>query len=94
MCLQFCVKQKNLHFFALNFGAENKNRTFNIFSVCLFLVPEDPADALNRTKCLEYLAALRHTKWFQVNEAHFFSLWPKPNQSLTLAEIKMQNNKI
>ncbi|XP_026772973.3 zinc finger RNA-binding protein isoform X3 [Pangasianodon hypophthalmus] len=28
-------------------------------------VPEDPADALNRTKCLQYLAALRHTKWFQ-----------------------------
>ncbi|KAK3561951.1 hypothetical protein QTP86_019083 [Hemibagrus guttatus] len=28
-------------------------------------VPEDPADALNTTKCLEYLAALRHTKWFQ-----------------------------
>lgn len=50
---------------------------FNTFSVCLFLVPEDPADALNRTKCLEYLAALRHTKWFQVNEAHFFSFMAK-----------------
>ncbi|XP_053539108.1 zinc finger RNA-binding protein isoform X2 [Ictalurus punctatus] len=29
------------------------------------LPEKDPADALNRTKCLEYLAALRHTKWFQ-----------------------------
>ncbi|XP_026866469.2 zinc finger RNA-binding protein isoform X2 [Electrophorus electricus] len=29
-------------------------------------VPEkDPPDVLNRTKCLEYLAALRHAKWFQ-----------------------------
>lgn len=30
-------------------------------------VPEkDPPDVLNRRKCLEYLAALRHAKWFQV----------------------------
>lgn len=30
-------------------------------------VPEkDPADLLNKKKCLEYLAALRHAKWFQV----------------------------
>ncbi|KAL1023294.1 hypothetical protein UPYG_G00038800 [Umbra pygmaea] len=29
-------------------------------------VPEkDPPDILNRIKCLEYLAALRHAKWFQ-----------------------------
>ncbi|XP_064865742.1 zinc finger RNA-binding protein-like isoform X4 [Oncorhynchus nerka] len=29
-------------------------------------VPEkDPADVLNQNKCLEYLAALRHAKWFQ-----------------------------
>ncbi|XP_007246260.3 zinc finger RNA-binding protein [Astyanax mexicanus] len=29
-------------------------------------VPEkDPPDVLNRKKCLEYLAALRHAKWFQ-----------------------------
>ncbi|XP_028977462.2 zinc finger RNA-binding protein isoform X1 [Esox lucius] len=29
-------------------------------------VPEkDPPDILNRRKCLEYLAALRHAKWFQ-----------------------------
>ncbi|KAM9478518.1 zinc finger RNA-binding protein-like isoform 1-T1 [Salvelinus alpinus] len=29
-------------------------------------VPEkDPPDVLNRRKCLEYLAALRHAKWFQ-----------------------------
>ncbi|XP_051977863.1 zinc finger RNA-binding protein-like isoform X2 [Xyrauchen texanus] len=29
-------------------------------------VPEkDPPDVLNRSKCLEYLAALRHAKWFQ-----------------------------
>ncbi|KAK7136599.1 hypothetical protein R3I93_016822 [Phoxinus phoxinus] len=29
-------------------------------------VPEkDPPDVLNRIKCLEYLAALRHAKWFQ-----------------------------
>ncbi|XP_066503455.1 zinc finger RNA-binding protein isoform X2 [Hoplias malabaricus] len=29
-------------------------------------VPEmDPQDILNRTKCLEYLASLRHAKWFQ-----------------------------
>lgn len=29
-------------------------------------VPEkDPADLLNKKKCLEYLAALRHAKWFQ-----------------------------
>ncbi|KAG7249323.1 hypothetical protein CRUP_034691, partial [Coryphaenoides rupestris] len=25
----------------------------------------DPADVLDRKKCLEYLAALRHAKWFQ-----------------------------
>lgn len=31
-------------------------------------VPEkDPGDLLNKKKCLEYLAALRHAKWFQVN---------------------------
>lgn len=30
-------------------------------------MPEkDPADVLNQNKCLEYLAALRHAKWFQV----------------------------
>ncbi|XP_017558071.1 zinc finger RNA-binding protein [Pygocentrus nattereri] len=29
-------------------------------------VPEkDPPDVLNKTKCLDYLAALRHAKWFQ-----------------------------
>ncbi|XP_028260332.1 zinc finger RNA-binding protein isoform X3 [Parambassis ranga] len=28
-------------------------------------VAEDPSDLLNRRKCLEYLAALRHAKWFQ-----------------------------
>ncbi|XP_060737967.1 zinc finger RNA-binding protein isoform X2 [Tachysurus vachellii] len=33
-------------------------------------VPDDTADALNRTKCLEYLAALRHTKWFQQARAN------------------------
>lgn len=27
----------------------------------------DPPDLLNKRKCLEYLAALRHAKWFQVN---------------------------
>uniref|UniRef100_A0A8C7R946 Zinc finger RNA-binding protein n=1 Tax=Oncorhynchus mykiss TaxID=8022 RepID=A0A8C7R946_ONCMY len=26
---------------------------------------KDPADVLNQNKCLEYLAALRHAKWFQ-----------------------------
>ncbi|XP_026053093.1 zinc finger RNA-binding protein-like isoform X1 [Carassius auratus] len=26
---------------------------------------KDPLDVLSRTKCLEYLAALRHAKWFQ-----------------------------
>ncbi|XP_052394764.1 zinc finger RNA-binding protein [Carassius gibelio] len=26
---------------------------------------KDPPDVLSRTKCLEYLAALRHAKWFQ-----------------------------
>lgn len=26
----------------------------------------DPPDLLNMEKCLEYLAALRHAKWFQV----------------------------
>lgn len=26
----------------------------------------DPPDLLNKKKCLEYLAALRHAKWFQV----------------------------
>lgn len=31
-------------------------------------VPEkEPTDLLNKKKCLEYLAALRHAKWFQVN---------------------------
>lgn len=28
---------------------------------------KDPPDLLNKRKCLEYLAALRHAKWFQVN---------------------------
>lgn len=27
---------------------------------------KDPPDLLNKKKCLEYLAALRHAKWFQV----------------------------
>jgi hypothetical protein len=28
---------------------------------------KDPADVLDRKRCLDYLAALRHAKWFQVN---------------------------
>ena len=35
---------------------------------------KDPPDLLNKKKCLDYLAALRHAKWFQVNsseELHF-----------------------
>ncbi|KAI4877655.1 hypothetical protein NFI96_021338 [Prochilodus magdalenae] len=37
-------------------------------------VPEkDPPDVLSKTKCLEYLAALRHAKWFQGWE--FEILW-------------------
>ena len=28
---------------------------------------KEPTDLLNKRKCLEYLAALRHAKWFQVN---------------------------
>lgn len=27
---------------------------------------KDPPDVLNRQKCLDALAALRHSKWFQV----------------------------
>lgn len=27
---------------------------------------KDPADVLDRQKCLDALAALRHAKWFQV----------------------------
>ena len=27
---------------------------------------KDPPDVLNKRRCLEYLAALRHAKWFQV----------------------------
>ena len=35
---------------------------------CLLgVADEDPTDVLNEKKCLEYLAALRHAKWFQVN---------------------------
>lgn len=30
---------------------------------------KDPPDLLNKKKCLEYLAALRHAKWFQVNSS-------------------------
>lgn len=37
------------------------------FPTCVLAVSEkDPPDVLNRIKCLEYLAALRHAKWFQV----------------------------
>lgn len=38
-------------------------------------VPEkDPPDVLNKKKCLEYLAALRHAKWFQVNSSQDLEL--------------------
>lgn len=50
-----------------------------LFCFCLHLLDEeslvtpfttdaesDPPDLLNKKKCLEYLAALRHAKWFQV----------------------------
>ncbi|MEQ2167318.1 hypothetical protein GOODEAATRI_002918 [Goodea atripinnis] len=36
---------------------------------------KDPPDVLNKKKCLDYLAALRHAKWFQHKArvcAHFF----------------------
>lgn len=38
-------------------------------------VAEDPSDLLNRRKCLEYLAALRHAKWFQVNASDAFQAY-------------------
>jgi hypothetical protein len=33
---------------------------------------EDPADVLDKNKCLESLAALRHAKWFQVKKKKNF----------------------
>ena len=38
---------------------------------CIFVqtettVVKDPPDVLDRQKCLDALAALRHAKWFQV----------------------------
>lgn len=34
---------------------------------------KDPADVLDRQKCLDALAALRHAKWFQVRNIIFLS---------------------
>lgn len=37
----------------------------------------EPTDLLNKRKCLEYLAALRHAKWFQVNSSlKYFFFFP------------------
>lgn len=33
---------------------------------------KDPADVLDRQKCLDALAALRHAKWFQVGTSFYF----------------------
>lgn len=35
--------------------------------------PKEPADLLNKQKCLEALAVLRHAKWFQVSQHYFLS---------------------
>lgn len=35
---------------------------------------KDPPDLLNKRKCQEYLAALRHAKWFQVNASRVFKI--------------------
>lgn len=54
---------------------------------------KDPPDLLNKKKCLEYLAALRHAKWFQVNsseELHIFlfGLW-SPSENIVLYKTGM-----
>ena len=39
----------------------------------LGVADKDPADILDRKRCLDYLAALRHAKWFQVNGSLAFN---------------------
>lgn len=54
---------------------------------------KDPPDLLNKKKCLEYLAALRHAKWFQVNSSEelqifLFGLW-SPSENIVLYKTGM-----
>lgn len=37
---------------------------------------KDPPDVLDRQKCLDALAALRHAKWFQVRYYFYTTLQP------------------
>lgn len=48
---------------------------------------KDPPDLLNKKKCLEYLAALRHAKWFQVNSSQELELCLSC-LCVTLTEVK------
>lgn len=47
---------------------------------CWFIIEtvtvKDPPDVLDRQKCLDALAALRHAKWFQVRLFVLFTLQP------------------
>lgn len=46
----------------------------------------DPPDLLSKKKCLEYLAALRHAKWFQVSHLKFSV---KARQSLRIRSSRI-----
>ncbi|MEQ2193900.1 hypothetical protein XENOCAPTIV_017344, partial [Xenoophorus captivus] len=45
--------------------AEGKAAEKGLFIFSTDVCEKDPPDVLNKKKCLDYLAALRHAKWFQ-----------------------------
>lgn len=52
-------------------GRLKDNSIYNYYldafsTISLLSIAEDEPDVLDRPKCLEALAALRHAKWFQV----------------------------
>lgn len=53
----------------------------------LDVAEKDPPDLLNKKKCLEYLASLRHAKWFQVNASQELELCLS-RLCVTLTEVK------
>lgn len=56
-------------------------------------VPEkDPPDVLNEKKCLEYLAALRHAKWFQVNSSQDLELCLSCPRELVISIIQAKQD--
>lgn len=58
---------QHLHIALPSFGVCISWSHERVHAIFTGVVETDPTDVLNKKKCLEYLAALRHAKWFQVN---------------------------